>query len=107
MKFLATAILLLATEAVATRVAYSFSFTEGGIEGKGGKTTKNGKSIPDDKEQSVIDHIGEWSDHKYAATKSGKGVNLITVTNVHPPKTSGEAKDQLADAQKIVIKHTK
>ncbi|KAJ3476020.1 hypothetical protein NLG97_g9264 [Lecanicillium saksenae] len=108
MKFFTTALLLLITEAVATRVAYSMGFTEGGVEGKGGVTTKNGKKpIPDDKEESLIEHMGNWSDNKFKATKSTSGVNLVTITNVHKPKHSSEAKDQLEEAQKIVNKHMK
>lgn len=107
MKFFIPAVLLLATESIAVRVTYSFKYTEGGIDNHGGFTTKNGGTIPDDKEQSVIDNMGTWSDHKYTATKSTSGVNLVKITNNHPPQHSGEAKSQLEDAQKILKKHTK
>ncbi|KAJ6784473.1 hypothetical protein PWT90_02891 [Aphanocladium album] len=105
MKVLNLAIAFLATGVIASRIKYYMRFTEGGIDGNGSSKDKAGGKIDDKHDDDVVNKMGEWSDNKYKAVKSGIVRNLITISLVKDVRTINEAVDAIADAQHILHSH--
>ena len=93
------AVLVLATDVFAARITYNAKYTDGD---KIARTTKNAE-VPDDKEQSILDNMGTWSDDKYTATKSKH--NIVVVTNAKPAASKGKASEEVQEMQSIVSKN--
>lgn len=106
MKFLPVAILLLATEALSSKISYSTGYKKGGINGKGGIENKAGGTIPDDKDNDVLEHMKKWSDDKFQAKRNDR-TKIIIVSRIDKVDTKGEADDANNAAQQIVNKHIK
>ena len=102
LKVLLLAFLLLTTEVFAVRINYSAKF-QSGSEVK--RTSKNGKTVPDDKEQDIISNMGSWSEDKYSASKSAHG--FIQVINVKVAASKGEGNDEVKEMESIVKRNIK
>ncbi|KAI4128810.1 MAG: hypothetical protein LQ347_004031 [Umbilicaria vellea] len=100
-KVLLLSILLLASDVFAARINYSAKYKDGD---KIARTSKNAQ-VPDDKEQSILDHMKTWSGDKYEATKSK--FNFIQVTNVEAAASKGKASEEVQEMQSIVAKNIK
>ncbi|PWY82088.1 hypothetical protein BO70DRAFT_362034 [Aspergillus heteromorphus CBS 117.55] len=105
MKLLSLAILLLVTEAIASKVSYSTKYTEGGISGKGANEVKAGGTIDDDKDDTVLD-IASWSENKFTAKRNARS-GVIIVSKNGSVKTKSEATESNNEAQQAVNKKLK
>ncbi|OOF90242.1 hypothetical protein ASPCADRAFT_212139 [Aspergillus carbonarius ITEM 5010] len=102
-KALAIATLLLASQALATRITYSTKYTTGNLGNKGGYATKNAGTVTEEQEKEIIANIGTWSDHRVSAhIQERTGILLVTSDSV---ETKGEAATANQNAQHIVQQH--
>ncbi|PWY81716.1 hypothetical protein BO94DRAFT_148283 [Aspergillus sclerotioniger CBS 115572] len=102
-KTLAIAALLLASQALATRITYSTKYTTGNIGDKGGRATKNAGTVTEEQEKEIIANIGTWSDHHITAQIQEKtGILLVISETV---ETKGQAATANQNAQHIVNQH--
>ncbi|OAA58283.1 hypothetical protein ISF_06822 [Cordyceps fumosorosea ARSEF 2679] len=97
MKLLSTAILLLAAEALASKVNCSTKYTTGGFENKAGGT------IPDTADEQLMAGMGKRSDNKFKAARSSKAPSIILVSRTGPVLTKGQATDTDKEAQRSYL----
>lgn len=105
--FVALAALLLAGEALASKIAYACRYNGKGIDGKDRVVTeqKAGGTVPDDKDNDVLNDIGTWSSNKFSAKKNAR-TGIIIVTNTEVAADKSTATNENNEAQSLVKKHT-
>ncbi|ODM21480.1 hypothetical protein SI65_02324 [Aspergillus cristatus] len=103
-KALLLATLLLATQAIASRISYSTGYTTGGVNGHGGNEQKAGGTIPDNQDDLVLHNMGNWSHNRFQAHRNARS-HVIIVSSVHRVKTKGEAASANNAAQQLVNQH--
>ncbi|KAF9879061.1 hypothetical protein CkaCkLH20_03294 [Colletotrichum karsti] len=98
---------LLACEAFASKITYACRYNGKDLQGKDKVVTeqKAGGTIPDDKDDDVVNDIGKWSNNDFSAKKNAR-TGIVIVTNTKVAKNKAEATDQNNEAQQIVKKHT-
>ncbi|KAH8694214.1 hypothetical protein BGW36DRAFT_430233 [Talaromyces proteolyticus] len=106
LKFLTVAVFLLVSQVFAGRVTYTAYDKTGGISKKGKWEQKAGGSIPDDKDDDLIQNIGVWSSHQYTAARNARS-GVIIVKAVQEGKNKNEATTLNNRGQQIVNEHIK
>ncbi len=98
------AFLLFAANTFAARLVFWADYKQG--TGPSDHTSKmSPKGVPDDKEDDVVNKIGEWSDGKYTAKKNR--LNIITIKNKDIAKDRDAATDLIKDMEKVYRAHVK
>lgn len=105
--FFALAAILLAGEALASKITYACRYNGKGLDGKDKMVTeqKAGGTIPDGKDNDVLNDIGTWSSNKFSARRNA-ATGIIIVTNTELAADKSTATDENNEAQSLVKKHT-
>ncbi|GAB0134811.1 hypothetical protein EsDP_00003167 [Epichloe bromicola] len=101
MKFIPVALFYFAAEALAGRIQYSTGYTTGGVSGNGGIENKAAGTIPDNKDDLVINNMGTWSNNEFNAKRNARS-QVIIVSRVTKVQTKGQAVDANNRAEQIV-----
>lgn len=104
LKLLSFAALMLATQVCAGRISYSTSYKQGGIRGDGATEQKAGGTIPDDKDDLVLDNIKDWSNDRFKAKRNIRS-QVIIVSSKEKVDSKDEALTANNDAQQLVNQH--
>lgn len=104
LKLITFAALLLACQVFAARITYSAYNKSGGINKTGNWENKAGGRIPDDKDEELLNDIGDWSDGKFTASQNARtGVIIVKAVEAAEDKTG--ATNLNNEAQQLVIQH--
>lgn len=106
--FLTIAAILLAGETLASKISYTAQYNGKDLKGNASVQTekKAGGTIPDDKDDDVVNNIGTWSSHKFSAKKNAR-TGIIIVSNTTPAADKSTATNENNEAQQLVNKHIK
>ena len=98
-KVLLLAFLLLASNVLAVRVAYSPKYTGQKV----GQHAPKYATVDDDQAEQILEKMATWSNGKYTAAKTkSAAVNIINVVNAVAAASKGEANDMAQEMQTIV-----
>ena len=96
------AFLLLAADTLGARLQYTAKYKVGD-EIK--RTNTAAGDITDEKGENIVEHMKEWSDNKYSASKLKRG-GIYAVINVEPAASKGKASEEIQEMRSIVAKNT-
>ncbi|KAK7744643.1 hypothetical protein SLS53_003530 [Cytospora paraplurivora] len=106
--FITLAAILLAGDALASKISYACRYNGKDLKGNAKVVSeqKAGGTIPDDKDNDVINNIGTWSSHKFSAKKNAR-TGIIIVTNATPADSKSAATTENNEAQQLVTQKIK
>lgn len=104
LKLITLAGLLLASQAIASRISYTAYNKSGGVNKSGNWETKAGGRIPDERDEEVTTDIGEWSNGRFSAAQNTRTGIIIVKALVDADDKTG-ATNLNNEAQQLVLQH--